>query len=68
MKFKKKYVSCMYLHDLSTYAIAEYITDRIIQTAINDHTSVFKLKAMYVATTRLIRFIYMLIMNMHSNS
>jgi len=36
----------MYLHIMYmciyTYAIAEYITDRIIQTAINDHTSVFK--------------------------
>jgi len=58
----------MYLHDLSSYAIAEYITDRIIQTAINDHTSVFKLKALYVSTTRLIQFIYMLIMNMLWNS
>lgn len=54
----------LYLHDLSTYAIAEYISDRIIQTAIHDHTSVFKFKATYVSTTRLIRFIYMLIMNM----
>lgn len=42
--------------------------DCIIQTTINEHTSVFKFKAMHVSTTKLIRFVYKLIMNMFRNS